>query len=370
MAVTPGLRKHSARGSKRAQPAFGLRAEKASVEAVRQTNLFLTQKIGDIRGTDLCSLSNKNFEYEEGANIAYLEETVLRYCQNHNVDFEYKRTGQFWKDILSLFEIVEQGCPDAHEVNLEYSDKHKRFVLVESGYCSFPEYRLFFFPIKFIENLEGDMRMLALTFVEFMKMRCGFSTPYDHFDFCASLGLFDAANWRESEMILEYGEEEFRFVENYNEGSIKSIFNELEKISGNDIEARLRTLLLSVKPKDSWEHRILRAMEEGLSLMEENCLYHYFPDVYSDEEGDYFSDGYIEYERMFCLCYGDDYHDAITDMTINNFNMDIQNLDMMDLKDSVLLTPDSSEAFCPSDFPQKWADWYQQFYELTSLEDE
>ena len=370
MAVAPGLREYTARSGKRAQPSFGLRAKKTTAEAVRQANLFLTQKIGDIKGSELCSLNRKDYEYNESENIAYLEETVSRYCQIHELDFKYERSGKFWKDVLSLYEIVECGWPDKHEVTLEYNEIEKRFILKESGDCSFPDYQLFFFPIGFIERLEGDIRTLALTFVKFMQIRCGFCTPYEHFDFCASLGLFDADDWRMSEMITEYGDEEFNWVEGYNEGNIKHLFDELEEVPGNGILETLHELLLNAKPKDGWEHKMVSVMEEGMMLMEDNCLYHYFPDVNS-EDVDYYDEGcYLDFERMFCLCYGEDCNDVITDMTIRNFNMDAQDLVMLEMKDCTILKPDSTEVFYPSDFPQKWADWYQQFYQIISLDDE
>ena len=359
MAVSSRNRKYPTNFSSRTRRTVTDRAKTAFIEAVSQTNLFLTQRIDDIRGTDIHSLNASEYECNQDENIVYLEDTVKKYCENHNKDFVYSRTGNFYADFSNLLDIVEQACPADHKIRAEFNIKMKSFVFMESGPCDFPSYELFFLPVSFLNRLEGEMETLGLNFIRFMEVMCGYSTPYEHFDFCYSLGLGDTDNWRESDFITDYEDTVFSLVEDYNEGKIKSLFDRIESIKFDGIEKKLEELFSSVKPKDSFEFQIVTLMEEGFKLMKDNFLPNYFPEE-NDEFENY--DEILDASRLFCLCYDDEEHDEVTDMAIYNLNQEAQNLYCADMTDCITLSPDDKEAFKPSDYPSRWAEWYIKFY--------
>ncbi|MBQ7361516.1 MAG: hypothetical protein IJW68_03375 [Bacteroidaceae bacterium] len=359
MAVSSRDRKYPTNFSSKRRRTVTDRAKTSFIETVSQTNLFLTQRIDDIRGTDIHSLNALEYKCNQDENIVYLEKTVMKYCENHNKDFVYSRTGNFYADISNLLDIVEHSCPKDHKIRAEFNQKMQNFVFIESASCDFPSYELFFLPVSFLNRLEGEMETLGLYFIRFMEMMCGFSTPYEHFDFCYSLGLGDTDNWRESDFITDYEDSTFELVKDYNEGKIKSLFTKIESIRFEDLEKKLEELLSSVNPKDNFEHQLISLMEEGFELMKNNYLPNYFPEENDEFEND---DELLDASRLFCLCYDDEEHDEMTDMAIYNLNQEAQNLYCADMTDCITLSPNDREAFQPSDYPSRWAEWFIKFY--------
>lgn len=361
MEVTSKPRSNSHRGAKTRKRSVKRTKIGIAKKEQRPTD-FLTQPISDIPGYKINGLRLSGLNINEARNIAYLIETTKSYCKNHEINFNFISNGNFWDDIHNLYYIIHENLPLGHYLNIDWNKTENQIIFIESAECLFYQNTVFFTPVKCLEQLQGVEREIMLNFFALLYKYTPIQMPSEHFEFAFTIeDAVDSFVEATDEYYLD-------FAENYRNGKIKQLFNEILDTVSYLNENRFSELLISYNPTSDSKlsENLINTIKAGMELMKTDSInaYRYMLSdctlsEFCREEQE---EDMIDVERLFCFCYDNEDSDPITSNAINFLNEEANNISQEVLMDWKKLEPTDAEPFVESDFPKKWSDWFCEFY--------
>lgn len=346
-----------------------------------QQRSFLTTKFNSIPIFDVSSEKRSCFNIEDGEhlilgghaieiekNLEHLRKCAEAYCKVHGGHVPSKSNHPL-RELQMLYSAVAGCCPKDNIIEINYDEEMNRLVFIELAYATYPDCSLAFFSVCFLDLLPPEYREFFLQVLSLARVTFGIPFPEDHFDFAYATGYFDEEYIRNE---MDDDPEYSKFVDSYISGKARKLFDEIYHTPWNELENYTSETLANIKrliydaPSDELS-KFVEVAYEGVELMskrnimrfrynEGQCNIGEFDSVYEDM--DVFS-----FDRIVAFCYGDSDDDPVVESAIAGINSEAGNLLQEELYDPCMITPEYSSPFIPSDFPQRFFDWYIKFSE-------
>ncbi|MEG1749417.1 MAG: hypothetical protein RR249_06985, partial [Tannerellaceae bacterium] len=212
-------------------------------------------------------------------------------------------------------------------------------------------------------NMSEPLRTVFLQFLSFVRHTQKIDTPCENRDF--------------NYIVTEYGEEyeegcmaddedSWRRLSDmrkrYDTGDIGTIMQEIScsKVVEADLVAELNKLL--AEDINHADEGLIAIMLAGIKLLRQDCIFNYDYNPGSTDYNDYDTE-VIDFDRGLCFCWGTDVNDPVVQMAIEFYNNDEQALETYGPASYLVLAPNTDCLLVKSDFPARFAKWYDTFYE-------
>ena len=348
---------------------------------------FLNFQFENLSGYDLCTVTARC----EDINLPDLENQVSGFLHALGCEVEPEHTDNPYRDAARLIEQVK-GKSDNDWVefaDVEEKDGSKHLELIGYTECDFNTYKLFFLPVKIVENVDDDLRDILLDFYTLLDWQGPFLSPKEHYDFQYQLGIMDMEDdcQIDPEQSEMWGEEYTDWAKRYVNGDINKIFGEIEKRRRkfvSDYEGLAAAICKKVKAygksgkvyyKTAKGHRnkvatLLDLIYEGIKITLEDNLFNYELRFIRYELGDESfydwdsNDDMIDFDRQFALCYALDDEDPVVEGTIECINNDAANFGGTVLLRIERFSGEKKKKM-KTDYPKRWNKWFEKFMTMT-----
>lgn len=338
-------------------------SEKAPTSIERPGNDFLKTTFGNIIASEVgCGLQDTS----ANKDAEYLYKSVENYFRLLGKQLEVPYTGRIDNDAYKLYHALKENLPAEVGVNFD-SYKGKLSVILFDDNIKFPDYTLFYLPICGIENMQPRLAEAFLLFLCFIQNTQKIDTPDRNMDF-----NYIITEWGEEQEEEERNENhDWRHVldmrKEYESGFVCEMMSRIDscQIPREDLIAQLDRMLNELFLTDFThsDESIVEVMQEGLKLLQEDCIYNYDYCPLKCDDGRYYDNAEVmEFDRLFCFCWGCDDHDPVVQMAIEFYNNDGQNLTPYGPASWLALTPETDTLLAKSDWPTRFAAWYNKFY--------
>ena len=364
-------RKTDRNGSEQRHHTFA-RAQAKDIATYGNSNKFLMQTLRPKKNQalEVC----KDFQelgLDKERALEYLNDCVTTFAKVRNIAYKPINGGRFTKNLKYMFDFVKRNIPASRILNIDYNPHEKQLMFFESERLEFPNSEVFFMPIACLDFFDGSMRELLVRLFCNLVYSQGFEFPFDHWDFMYCLDLMD-----DQEAEDEYEGIYLDAYKDYREGGHTfSLFKEIEdyKCENNDYSDLNISLQLVNKVKevvdgnDRLNNLLLVSLEKGFRLMSEGRLdrYDYHPNIslmYSFDNECIGEQMLIS--RLCCLTCGTEDNDPIVESAIDILNSDAANYTEFIMYDAHPLTPADTEIWQPSNYPQRFTEWYREMFNL------
>lgn len=299
-------------------------------------------------------------------NISYLENTVKAYCKIHNANFDYKRSDNPLVSMCDLLNLAQSVSPEGHQISLDYKEIINKVVMMEFSTCEYDSYTLFFLPVSFVRNLPSEVKPVVKKALGVISVINCLEVPEEHMDMSYALGV-----WDDGESYKELEEEDpvaykelMEMISRYREGDIYDLITECSIYTDNSnlIIDEIEKFL--PKYKDTNIGTLLSKLKSGLELAQEGSWkqFAYTPDNCMIEDYNEQDEGTMDQARLFGLVY--DLMDEIVERATDCINSEAGAMYIEDFYDCRELTPDTKEAFAPSDFLKRWSSWFSELIDI------
>ena len=327
------------------------RKGKKDCGAQRCRNRFLSTVFsGIVPGFLIKDHAGEPFNILTDENYRFLLGSYRKYAELMGAKAQHVPGRSIGESINQLVYDMETLLKDNVGVNIEQNGQRLYFNLWK--YHQWGEYTLYYFPVKFVEELNSALRRIAISFISGMAKANGIATVLDG---------------EETETVLDWIESEDRdepeddvrcrntLVRSYRSGKIRRLLKRVEKTSYyKDLPAAMR----KYSPQDKWEADLLELMSEGLQfLCPEKPIMHYCYDPYFEEEPDYWPMGL---DRQIRIAY--DIHDIVTESLEERYNCDRQETYDLIPVTTMEISPETDSLFrMDDDYPERFFRWADRF---------
>lgn len=371
MEITPGYRSHT-RSNHRTK-SFGTRPRQAFRTDKPNHYAFLSETIDEIACSKFFAESLGLGGIDWDRNLPYLEASAKRWCELHEVEYSVKDVNETpLEKVQRIYQFLISQTHDEH-FDVDYIPEERMIKFIEYHDCDFPSYRVFYFPVKYINEYEGKMREALVAFASWIYKSTLFLMPEDCYDFemiLESYDYYDAGPDEEDDEENDYRKES---VAIYRKGDGFELFNEI-KSSHTDVIKVLDSMSDEEKKQNA---RLIELIRQGMALMNDDDLrgHTYFPGYCSDSRFvstfDNTSGEFVLPERLFVFCYGDAEgradkdgkwdEDEIASAALQCLSEEANNGELLTFRDGKHITPYDDEIFVASEYPMKWAQWFNDF---------
>lgn len=345
------------------------RANNRTREAFRSTDrnpyAFLNEPIKEIACSDIASEYFFDDAISWESNLHYLEASARKWCELHGKPYEVSQSSNPLTQMMNIFDALTK-LTDEYRFDLDFDPTDKMLKLIEYRYCDFPDYTVFYLPVKSINEFESkDMRDLLVCFYSFIYHETLFLMPEESFDFCMLLEV----PYEDGEG--EYYEEMVQSVESYKKRAARELFSEIMSVPpAKRSSSAIKSMISGLSEADRRHNEdLINIIEKGLELTLKDDLrnHSYFEGYCSDERFDARWDGdFIMPERMFVFCYEND--DELASSAMHAFSEEANNMEILYFRDGRHLSPDDKEIFEASTYPREWADWFGNLMDILNHE--
>lgn len=240
---------------------------------------------------------------------------------------------------------METLLKDNAGVNLEQKGQQLFFNLWK--YHQWGEYTLYYFPVKFVEELNPELKRIAISFINGMANANGIATILDGDETDMVLDWLETEEWDEPETETR---NRLATVRSYRKGKIRRL---LERVERTSYYKNLPAAMRKYSPKDKWETTLLELMTEGVQfLFPEKPIMHYNYDPYFEEEPDYWPMGL---DRQIRITY--DIHDIVMESIEEQYNSESQETYDLIPVTTMEISPDTDSLFkMEDDYPERFSD--------------
>ena len=306
-----------------------------------------------------CGKSTFNIITQE--NYEFLRDSYFRYAELSDVKAVHTPGRTLNESINDLYRNMQEILPDNTGLNIEMHDGRLHFTLWKSH--KWGHYLLYYFPVKFMDRVNKELRHIALSFFNRFMHANGIRPILDFDEHKAIIdGVFpiDGPDDTDEDNI---GNKEY--IELYRSGKIDRLFKRIENTSYHkDIYAALK----GYHPANEWESLLVDAMCDGIQLLNPDksiMEYSYVPS--REDEPDIYP---VSLERQICLVYDND--DIVTETIIDFINSDMQQSYEIVPMATLALTPRTESLFkVTDDYPERFFKWADKFiYIINSYKDD
>ena len=336
------------------------RKKKKDCGAQRCRNRFLSTVFSSsVPGFLIRDYGEEPFNVLTEDNYEYLLGSYRKYAELMGVEAWHVPGRDVGESIDQLVYDMGALLKDDVGVNIEQNGSRLYFNLWK--YHQWGEYTLYYFPVKFMEELNPVLRRIAISFINGMANANGITTVLDDDEF---------------EMVLEWIEMDERdeppcdsrrrnaLIRSYKSGKIRKLLKRVESTSYyKDLPAALRRY----SPQDKWEAALLELMTEGLQFLRpEKPIMHYNYDPYFEEEPDYRPMGL---DKQIRIVY--DIYDMVTEHLEEQYNSERQETYDLIPVSTMAMSPETGSLFkMEDDYPERFFKWSDKFLKHISTKND
>lgn len=240
-------------------------------------------------------------------NYEYLRDSFFRYASLMKKEAVHAPGLTMAEGITRLHDEMSDLVGNDMNVNIEQDGERLIFRLWKCH--RWGELTLYYFPVKFVENLGPELRRISVTFIHNLMQANGIDTILDEDD------TEYALTWLAEENDDEQDDRKKRLklLHSYEKGRIHSLLRRVERKS---YYKDLPKAIGRYKPANGYEQSLLSAMKEGLEFLSpERGIMEYGYDPFYEEEPDYLP---MYLNRQIRVVY--DCNDPVTDNLVDYYN--------------------------------------------------
>lgn len=283
-------------------------------------------------------------------NYEYLRDSYFRYAGLMNVKAEHTPGRSIGESISNLYHEMDAIKGDG--INLNYEENGGRLYFNLWQTHTWGEYTLYYFPMRFVENLNSKLRRIVITFIHNLMKANGFSTINDEDDVdCIFEWISDPPEDEEPE---ERKKRE-RLIRSYKKGG--KAYNLLDRVWRKSYYKNLPRAIEDYDCKNGFEQGLIELMRKGLEFITPNkSIMYYAYDPFYDEEPDVLPVGL---EQQIRVVYD---FDMLTDYLEDHLTQNLYNsYDIIPIS-TFEVTPHTEKPFSLEDtYPERFFKWADQF---------
>lgn len=291
------------------------------------------------------------YELISRENYEYLRDSYLRYAGLLGMSVSSSPCGIFGEDIVKVYKAMKALVGDDIGVNIEQDAGRLKFRLWK--HLDWRDTTMYYFPVKFIRELNPELRHISATFMHDLMTGNGMNTVLEcgGFDYVME-GLFNPGEEPSKE-----AEERARLRRSYKKGAICRL---LKSIGRKRHCKDLARSLDRYKPQNGYEKDLVDLMGEGSQfLYPEKPLLRYAYDPYFREKPEFDP---IGLEEQVMVVY--DSNDAVTKSLIGYYDSYYPETYAVLPMDTLDLSPDTDRLFSTDDdYPTRFYIWADRFIE-------
>lgn len=327
------------------------RKEKKDCGAQRCRNRFLSTVFsGTVPGFLIKDHAGGTFNILTDGNYRFLLGSYTRYAELMGAEARHVPGRTVGESIGRLVYDMETLLKDNAGVNIEQDGQRLYFNLWK--HHQWGEYTLYYFPVKFVEELSPALRRIAISFINGMADANGIATVLDGDDMEAVLDWLETADRDGPEDDVR---SRLATVRSYRNGKAAKL---LRRVESTSYYRNLPAAMRRYTPQDRWEADLLGLMTEGLQFLRpEKPIMHYCYDPYFEEDPDYRP---MELDRQIRITY--DIHDIVTGGLVDQYNSDRQETYDLVPVTTMAISPETDSLFRMDDnYPERFFRWADRF---------
>ena len=234
------------------------RKEKKDCGAQRCRNRFLSTVFsGTVPGFLIKDHAGGTFNILTDGNYRFLLGSYTRYAELMGAEARHVPGRTVGESIGRLVYDMETLLKDNAGVNIEQDGQRLYFNLWK--HHQWGECTLYYFPVKFVEELNPALRRIAISFINGMADANGIATVLDGDDMEAVLDWLETADRDGPEDDVR---SRLATVRSYRNGKAAKL---LRKVESTSYYRNLPAAMRRYAPQDRWEADLLGLMTEGRS---------------------------------------------------------------------------------------------------------
>ena len=283
-------------------------------------------------------------------NYEYLRDSYFRYAELMNVKAEHTPGRSIGESISNLYH--EMDAIKGEGINLNYEAKDGRLYFNLWQTHTWGEYTLYYFPIKFVENLNPKLRRIAITFIHQLMKANGFTTINDEDDVeCIIEWISDTSDDEEPE---ERKSRE-RLIRSYKKNG--KAYNLLDRVWRKSYCKNLPKAIEEYECRNGFEQGLIELMRKGLEFIQpDKSIMYYAYDPFFDEEPDVLPVGLEQQIRVVYT------FDMLTEYLEDHLTQNLYNSYDIIPVSTFEVTPQTKKPFLLEDtYPERFFKWADQF---------
>ena len=301
----------------------------------------------DYRGNSYNLITQENYDY--------LRDSYFRYAELMNVKAEHTPGRSIGEGIVNIYnEMNDLVNKSGMYLNLE-DDNGSLYFNVWNTH-TWGEYTLYYFPVKFIEELNPTLRRIVITFYhDFMKEN-GITTINDEDDMYWTIDMLSDSYYEDEDAKERRARE--MLIKSYRDGKAYKL---LDKVWRKSYYKNLPKAIEVYDCKNGFEKGLIELLRRGLEFIKpEKSIMYYGYDPFYDEEPDYLP---MTLGQQIRVVYDSD--DIVTEHLIDFFNSTRQETYEIIPASTFAVSPETDKVFTLEDtYPErffKWADDFIQY---------
>ena len=302
------------------------------------------------------SYSGNSYNLITQENYEYLRDSYFRYAELMNVKAEHTPGRTIGEGIVNLYnEMNDLVKKSGKYLNLEDDNGCLYFNVWNTH--TWGEYTLYYFPVKFVEELNPTLRRIVITFYHNFMKENGITTINDESDMDWAIDMLTEGCYEDEDAKERRARE--KLVKSYKDGRAYKL---LDRVWRKSYYKNLPKALDTYEPQNGFEQPLVDAMKRGLPfLTPARGIMQYAYDAYYSENPD-FHPMYLQ--QQIRVVY--DINDIVSDYLLdyyNSYSRETYDITPVTVRD---LSPDTEELFSMDDYPERFFRWADEFISLIS----
>ncbi len=297
---------------------------------------------------------NDGYELVTQENYEYLRDSYLRYAELMEATPNHRPGASLGESINNVYREMRALIGDKPNLNIEENGGRLYFNLW--AYYEWGKYMVYYFPVKFIEELNPRLKRIAISFFNGLMHANGFSTIMEEYD------LDIVLEWMTDTQCQTHEEVEKAKALKYSYDCGRA-FKLLETVWKKSYHKNLKAAVDRYMPQNELERSLINAMQEGMEFIyTDRGLMRYAYDPYFDEECDYPP---IPLDRQIRVLYDAD--DIVSDGILDYFNCEQRETYEITPVRCMALSPHTDKLFSMGDnYPERFFKWATKFIDIIS----
>ena len=215
-------------------------------------------------------------------NYEYLRDSYFRYAELMNVKAEHTPGRTIGEGIVNLYnEMNDLVNKSGMYLNLEDDNGCLYFNVWNTH--TWGEYTLYYFPVKFVEELNPTLRRIVITFYHNFMKENGITTINDEDDMDWAMDMLTEGCYEDEDAKERRARE--KLVKSYKDGRAYKL---LDRVWRKSYYKNLPKAIEEYECKNGFEQGLIELLRRGLEFIKtDKAIMYYGYDPFYDEEPDY-----------------------------------------------------------------------------------